>query len=397
MNLPTVQLKKGREHSLLRHHPWVFSGAVASVHGSPMPGDTVNVLASNGAWLARGAFSPASEILVRIWSFHENDTIDADFFRQRIADAVALRSLSSDPSRNALRLVHGESDGLPGVIADRYDSTIVFQLSTTGAEHWRAEIIDALRAAVPDATSLYERSDSPARSHEGLEPTCGLRFGPEPPERILASWAGLSFSIPIRTGHKTGSYLDQAETLPRIAPYAHNADVLDAFCYTGGFTLTALRAGASSVTALDSSENALAELRDNVSRNALDASRLEILCDDAFKRLRRFRDERRSFDLIILDPPKFADSRGAVERACRAYKDINLLAFKLLRPGGTLATFSCSGSVGPELFQKVIADAALDAHRFARILTRFSQASDHPISLAFPEGSYLKGLLCKVN
>lgn len=390
-----ILLKKGREHSLLRHHPWVFSGAVTSVKGSPAPGDTLDILASNGEWLARGAFSPESEILARVWTFDEAEAIDATYFQRRIASAVALRM--PEPSRTAWRLVHGESDGLPGVVVDRYGETLVFQLSTVGAERWRAEIIEALRLAVPEATVIYERSDSPARAREGLEPVCGLRLGTESPERIEAVWAGLTFSVPILTGHKTGCYLDQAETLPRIAPLAAGADVLDAFCYTGGFTMTALKGGAKSVVSLDSSESALAELRANLERNALDAARVECLCDDAFKRLRRFRDERRSFDLIILDPPKFADSRGAVERACRAYKDINLLAFKLLRKGGRLATFSCSGSVGPELFQKVVADAALDAHRFARITGRFTQASDHPVSLAFPEGNYLKGLLCSVE
>ena len=214
---------------------------------------------------------------------------------------------------------------------------------------------------------------------------------------LEAEWAGLRFGVPVRTGHKTGVYLDQAETLPRIAPLAAGADVLDAFCYTGGFTMSALRGGAKSVVSLDSSEDALAALRANLARNGLDAANVECICDDAFKRLRRFRDEGRTFDLIVLDPPKFAESRAAVERACRAYKDINLLAFKMLRPGGRLATFSCSGAVDPELFQKVVADAALDAHRFARIVGRFTQAADHPVSLAFPEGGYLKGLLCSVE
>jgi 23S rRNA (cytosine1962-C5)-methyltransferase len=256
--------------------------------------------------------------------------------------------------------------------------------------------VAALRAAVPEARSLYERSDSPARAHEGLGPVCGLAAGEEPPEVVEACWAGLRFGVPVRTGHKTGVYLDQAEALPRVGALAAGADVLDAFCYTGGFTMGALRGGAKSVTALDSSADALAALRDNLARNGLDGARVECLCDDAFQRLRLFRDQGRSFDLIVLDPPKFAESRGAVERACRAYKDINLLAFKLLRPGGHLATFSCSGAVTPELFQKVVADAALDARRFTRIVGRFAQASDHPVSLTFPEGGYLKGLLCRV-
>ena len=395
--MSTIVLKKGREHSLLRCHPWVFSGAVGTIKGGdPAPGETVDIAASSGKWLARGAFSPESNILVRVWTFDEDESVDAAFFERRIAAAVAMRGIDGHQGRTAWRLVHGESDGLPGVVADLYADTVVFQLSTTGAERWRAEIVAALCAAVPGAKTFYERSDSPARAHEGLAPVCGLCHGEEPPEVLEATWAGLRFGVPVRTGHKTGVYLDQADTLPRIAPLAAGADVLDAFCYTGGFTMSALKGGAKSVVSLDSSEAALEALRANVARNGLDLAKVECLCDDAFKRLRKFRDERRSFDLIVLDPPKFAESRSAVERACRAYKDINLLAFKLLRPNGCLATFSCSGSVDPDLFQKVVADAALDAGRFARIVGRFTQAADHPVSLAFPEGGYLKGLLCRV-
>ena len=395
--MAAIVLKKGREHSLLRRHPWVFSGAVAGIRGGdPVPGETVEIVSHDGRWLALAAFSPASNILARVWTFDPAEPVDTAFFRRRIAAAVALRPIGGALARSAFRLVHGESDGLPGIIADLYADTIVFQLSTAGADRWRAEIVEALHEAVPSVRSIYERSDSPARSHEGLEPECGLRFGDDPPETLEAAWAGLRFGVPVRSGHKTGVYLDQAENLARVGALAAGAEVLDSFCYTGGFTMAALRGGAAHVTSLDSSADALAGLRANLERNALDASRVEIICDDAFKRLRRFRDEGRTFDLIVLDPPKFAESRGAVERACRAYKDINLLAFKLLRPAGTLATFSCSGAVEPELFQKVIADAALDAGRFARIVGRFSQAPDHPISLAFPEGGYLKGLLCRV-
>lgn len=298
--------------------------------------------------------------------------------------------------RTAQRLVHGESDGLPGVVADRYGDVIVLQLTTAGADRWRDAVVAALRAAVPDAMTIYERSDAHARELEGLAPADGLLWGAEPPEIVESRWAGLAFGVPVRTGHKTGTYLDQAENLPVVGALAHDADVLDAFCYTGGFTMAALRGGAKSVVSLDSSAPALDALRANLARNGLDASRVETICDDAFRRLRTFRDQGRSFDLIVLDPPKFAESRSQVERACRAYKDVNLLAFKLLRPGGRLATFSCSGSVTPELFQKVVADAALDARRPARIVGRFCQAADHPVALAFPEGGYLKGILCEV-
>ena len=393
--MSTILLKKGREHSLLRRHPWVFSGAVLGIRGpDPAPGETVDIADADGRWLARGAFSPESSILLRVWTFDETETIDEAFFARRIAAAIALRvPRTSDSAR---RLVHGESDGLPGVVADRYGDVVVLQLSTAGADRWRGAIVAALRAAVPDVATIYERSDAHARELEGLAPADGLLWGTEPPDVVEARWAGLAFGVPVRTGHKTGVYLDQAENLPRVGALAAGADVLDAFCYTGGFTMAALRGGAKSVVSLDSSAPALDALRANLARNALDESRVEILCDDAFRRLRTFRDQGRSFDLIVLDPPKFAESRAQVERACRAYKDINLLAFKLLRPGGRLATFSCSGSVTPELFQKVVADAALDARRFARIVGRFSQAADHPVALAFPEGGYLKGLLCEV-
>lgn len=396
--MSTLLLKKGREHSLLRRHPWVFSGAVLGIRGpDPEPGETVDIADADGHWLARGAFSPESSILVRVWTFDETEAIDEAFFARRIAEAVALRGRCGEPSPSlARRLVHGESDGLPGVVVDRYGDVIVVQLTTAGADRWRDAIVAALRAAVPDAATIYERSDAHARELEGLAPADGLLWGAEPPDVIEARWAGLAFGVPVRTGHKTGVYLDQAENLPRVGALAAGTDVLDAFCYTGGFTMAALRGGAKSVTALDSSAPALDALRANLARNALDESRVEILCDDAFRRLRTFRDQGRSFDLIVLDPPKFAESRAQVERACRAYKDINLLAFKLLRPGGRLATFSCSGSVTPELFQKVVADAALDARRPARIVGRFSQAADHPVALAFPEGGYLKGLLCEV-
>ena len=407
--MSTILLKKGREHSLLRRHPWVFSGAVLGIRGpDPEPGETVDIADADGRWLARGAFSPESSILLRVWTFDETETIDEAFFARRVAAAVALRGCPSPTGNGELetgngggptsahRLVHGESDGLPGVVADRYGDVVVLQLTTAGADRWRGAIVAALRTAVPDAATIYERSDAHARELEGLAPADGLLWGAEPPELVEARWAGLAFGVPVRTGHKTGVYLDQAENLPRVGALAAGADVLDAFCYTGGFTMAALRGGAKSVVSLDSSAPALDALRANLARNALDESRVEILCDDAFRRLRTFRDQGRSFDLIVLDPPKFAESRAQVERACRAYKDINLLAFKLLRPGGRLATFSCSGSVTPELFQKVVADAALDARRFARIVGRFSQAADHPIALAFPEGGYLKGLLCEV-
>lgn len=389
-------LKPGRDRSLARRHPWVFSGAIAGVIGSPEAGETVDVVSESGEWLARGAFSPESQITVRVWTFDPDEAVDALFFDRKVAQAVAARSIRWQPvERNAVRLVHGESDGLPGVVVDRYADVLVAQFLTAGAEHWKKELVLALARAQP-GTSLYERSDTPSRKLEGLQPSCGLLRGDEPPARVSARWADLTFRVDVREGHKTGAYLDQADTLPRLRAEAAGMDVLDAFCYGGAFTLSALGGGAAHVVSLDSSSAALAGVSENLALNGLDESRCELLCADVFEALRGFRDRGRGFDLIILDPPKFADSKGHVERACRAYKDINLLAFKLLRPGGRLATFSCSGGVETALFQKVVADAALDARRFARVVAHYAQAADHPVSLAFPEGFYLKGLLCEV-
>lgn len=396
-SLPAVQLAPKRERSLLRRHPWVYSGAIAALRGDPVPGATVDVFSADGQCLGRGAFSPQSQITVRVWTFDEGETVDEAFFERRVAAAVAARARRwSPPDRSAVRLLHGESDGLPGIVVDRYGDVLVAQFLTAGAEHWKREVAQALGRVVPGC-SVYERSDAPSRALEGLQPACGLLCGTEPPERIDVSWAGLRFSVDVRGGHKTGAYLDQADTIPRVGALAAGREVLDCFCYTGGFSLAALAGGASRVTSVDSSADALAGLARHIEANGLDTSRCEPVCADVFEALRGLRDRGRSFDLIVLDPPKFADSKGHVERACRAYKDINLLAFKLLRPGGLLATFSCSGSVEPELFQKVVADAALDAKRFARMVDRYSQAEDHPVSLAFPEGFYLKGLLCDVT
>jgi 23S rRNA (cytosine1962-C5)-methyltransferase len=395
--MDAVMLKTGRERSLLRRHPWVFSGAVDALRGDPAPGETVDVLTSDGTWIGRGAFSPQSQITVRMWTFDVGESVDDAFFVRRVAAAVAARKQRwNPPARSAVRLLHGESDGLPGVVVDRYADVLVAQFLTTGAERWKGALTAALLQALPGC-SVYERSDAPSRVLEGLAPVCcGLLAGAEPPERIDVRWAGLAFAVDVRGGHKTGAYLDQADTIARVGALATGGEVLDCFCYTGGFTLSALAAGAARVASVDSSADALAGVARQIEANGLDASRSETHCADVFEALRGFRDRGRSFDLIVLDPPKFADSKGHVERACRAYKDINLLAFKLLRPGGRLATFSCSGSVEPDLFQKVVADAALDACRFARMLERYTQAEDHPVSLAFPEGFYLKGLLCDV-
>jgi len=388
------QLQAGRERSLLRRHPWVFSGAIAAVAGEPEVGATVDVLDSSGRWLARGAFSPESQIAIRVWTFDPAEQVDQAFFEHRLVQALNRRQqIPQGADCSAMRLVNGESDGLPGIVVDRYADVLVVQLMSAGAEYWKAAIVAALRGHFPDC-AVYERSDGAARQLEGLAPSVGLLAGDEPPPLVEAVWAGLRFGVDLRLGHKTGAYLDQSTALTSLRGLAAGREVLDCFCYNGAFTLAALQGGAQHVTSIDSSAAALEGLRRNLELNGLEQSRCEARTADVFEALRSFRDSRRSFDLIILDPPKFADSQSHVARASRAYKDINLLAFKLLRPGGLLATFSCSGAITPDLFQKIVAGAALDAGRDAAILANYSQAPDHPVALSFPEGLYLKGLLC---
>ncbi|HET9403936.1 MAG TPA: class I SAM-dependent methyltransferase [Burkholderiales bacterium] len=384
-------LKAGRDKSLKRRHPWVFSGAVAKVQGSPGPGETIGVWSATGEFLAVAAYSPASQIVARAWDWKER-AIDGAFFMERVARAVGQRREFMDET-GAQRLVHGEADGLPGVLADRYDDTVVLQLTSAGADRWRDAIADGLLAA-SGAKRVWERSDAEVRELEGLAPVTAALRGAREPTRIVIAENGLRFGIDLEHGHKTGFYLDQRDNRRRVRDLARGREVLDAFCYSGGFALNALSGGAKSVTAIDSSADALALARANAELNQL--AQPEWLEGDVFLLLRRFRDQARSFDLIVLDPPKFAPTAAHAEKAARAYKDINLLAFKLLRPGGLLVTFSCSGGVSADLFQKIIAGAALDAGVDARIIERLGAGLDHPIALNFPEGDYLKGLICRV-
>ena len=392
--MKTLTLKPGREKSLKRRHPWVFSGAVHRVGGEPQSGDTVEVRASDGELLALAAYSPQSQIRARVWTWTDLP-IDAAFFAARIKDAVAARgALGLATSGNALRLVHGESDGLPGVIADRYGDTAVVQLLSAGAERWREAIADAL-SNVAGIERVWERSDADVRSLEGLEPRVGLLRGSPLDAPPVVEEHGVRFKVEVDAGHKTGFYLDQRDNRLALRKLASEKDVLDCFSYSGGFSINALKGGARSVLAIDSSASALESARANAALNGFTTG--EWLEGDVFQSLRRFRDEGRTFDLIVLDPPKFAPTAAHAERAARAYKDINLLAFKLLRRGGFLLTFSCSGGVSAELFQKIVAGAALDAKVEARVEAWLHAAADHPVALNFPEGEYLKGLLCRVS
>lgn len=388
-----MRLKPGRERSLLRRHPWIFSGAVAHVDKDVVPGGTLDILSANDLFLARGFYSPHSQIRARVWTFDE-EPVDAGFFRRCIRSAFCARdALHLTQDTNALRLIHAESDGLPGLIVDRYDDLLVMQCLTTGVEFWR-ETLAKLLFEESGLETVYERSDAEVRDLEGLPARVGLLHGTSFHSPLTILEQGLKFSIDVEAGHKTGFYLDQRANRRRVRELAKDREVLDCFCYTGGFTVNALAGDAKSVLAVDASGDALRLAQENLLMNGLPEERVHFLEGDVFQVLRKFRDESRSFDMIVLDPPKFAPTAAQAEKAARGYKDINLLAFKLLRPGGLLVTFSCSGGVDASLFQKIVASAALDAGVEAQIVEHLSQAGDHPVSLSFPEGSYLKGLIC---
>jgi len=384
-------LKKGRERSLKRRHPWIFSGAVEKAAGKP--GETLQVRDVAGNPLALAAYSPSSQIRARVWTFDVDEVVDENFFRGRINQALKLRNhLPSAKHTNALRLVHGESDGLPGLVVDRYADVLVAQFLAAGVESWRDAILDAL-LQLTGSEAIFERSDAEVRKLEGLESRTGFVRGNRNASRCPIIEYGLNFRVDVEQGQKTGFFLDQRENRQRVRALAAGRAVLDGFSYTGGFSIAALAGGATRVTAIESSAAALEVAKDNLAANPLDASKVEFMQADVFSQLRTLRDKNAKFDLIVLDPPKFAPTAAQAKNAARAYKDINLLAFKLLSPGGLLATFSCSGGVHAELFQSIVAGAALDAGADARIIERFTAAADHPVALEFPEGDYLKGLL----
>jgi 23S rRNA (cytosine1962-C5)-methyltransferase len=370
----------------------LFSGALLPFAGTPGSGETVRVMDENGRFLGWATWSGESQIRLRFWSFDERDTIDRDFFHHRLSRAIKLRT-GMDRAGDAVRLVNGESDGLPGLIVDRYGDVLVLQLLSAGPEAWREVICDELQA-LTGARALYERSDADVRELEGLPLRSGLLRGELPTVTDITEH-GLRYRVNFEAGQKTGFYLDQRANRQCIGNLARGADVLNCFCYTGGFSLAALRGDARSVLSVDSSGDALDAARTNLSLNDLPAERAEWVEADVFQYLRLLRDKGRSYDVIVLDPPKFAPTAQHVERASRAYKDINLWAMKLLRPGGHLATFTCSGGMSAELFQKVVAGSAWDARADMQLVGRFTADTDHPVSLNFPEGDYLKGLLLR--
>lgn len=388
-----VILNAGREKSLLRRHPWIFSGGIKHADANIASGSTVDLLSSDKQFLARASYSPTSQIRARVWTF-EDEVVDKEFFRKRIRKAIDTRySLFDSSFTDSLRLIYAESDNIPGLIVDRYGDVLVMQCLTAGAEYWKETFADLLLEETGLST-IYERSDADVRELEGLESKVGVLRGSILHDPLTITENNLHFKVNQADGHKTGFYLDQRKNRLRVRELAKDKDVLDCFSYTGGFTLNALAGEAKSVLSVDSSGDALELCKQNIELNNLPVTRHTSLEGDVFQLLRKFRDEARSFDMIILDPPKFAPTAAHAEKATRAYKDINLLAFKLLRPGGMLVTFSCSGGIDAGLFQKIVAGAALDAGVDAQIVEHLSQGADHPISLHFPESAYLKGLVC---
>ena len=389
--MKTIRLREGKERSLLKRHPWIFESAIA--RGGGDAGETVRVESHAGQFLAWAAFSPASKIRARVWSFEEDRRIDAAFFRAQCAAAIQARQ-RFDIRSDALRLVHGESDGLPGLVVDRYGDTLVAQFLSAGAERWKPVLADALLAET-GLQRLYERSDTSSRALEGLPEVSGWLRG-EGPTGLVLQEHDWHLGLDIAQGHKTGFYLDQRDSRQRFAAYARRLGfqaVLNCYCYTGGFTVAALSGGAAHVTSIDSSEGAIALARANVDRNGFDAARAAFIEADVNASLRQFQADGRSFDAIVLDPPKFAPTVAHAERASRAYKDINRLALKLLRPGGVLFTYSCSGGISADLFHKIVAGAGIDAGVDGYIHERMGGAPDHPMTIQFPEGEYLKGLV----
>ncbi len=395
--IPEVKLKPGREKSLRRKHPWIFSGAIAEASANIKSGETVRIDSSDGKPLGLGAWSPNSQISLRLWTTNPRNSVNPEWFRKRLEKAIAMRrELPGIVNAEAKRLIYSEADRLPGLIVDQYGKFLVCQFLSAGAEFWKNEFIAILRKLLPEVTGILERSDTGIRAKEGLPPGENLLWwGEEPPPLLEIKENGLKFLIDLRQGHKTGFYLDQRFNRAMTIPYASGRSVLNVFSYTGGFGIAAAKGGAASILQLDDSASALELAAKNAEINNLDPEIFEYEQGDAFQILRSYRDRNRKFDMIILDPPKFAASSSQIDKAARGYKDINLLALKLLNHGGILLTFSCSGHISPELFQKIVASAADDAGRRVLILDFLSQAPDHPIALNFPESRYLKGLICR--
>jgi len=390
-------LKRNRARPVLQRHPWIFSGAIERIEGEVADGDVVEVRDAGRNWLARGYLNRRSQIAVRLLTWRQDEPVDRAFWRRRLERAVAARQvLADDPATTAYRLVHAESDYLPGLIVDRYGEWLVIQFLTLGAERRRDDLVGLLVSLLDGVRGVYERSDVEVRAKEGLGQRAGPLWGEEPPEMVEVLENGHRFLVDVRQGHKTGFYLDQRGNRAWLSAFCAGAEVLDAFAYTGAFGVYAAADGATGVTLVESSAPALDLARRNFVLNGFEHRSVDYVEGDVFSVLRGYRAQGRRFDIVVLDPPKFARSEREVERAARAYKDVNLLAFQLLRPGGVLFTCSCSGAVPADLFQKIVFGAAVDAEREAQIIGYLAQGADHPVALTFPEGAYLKGLICRV-
>jgi 23S rRNA (cytosine1962-C5)-methyltransferase len=395
-SLATVVLRPGREKPVLNHHPWVFSGAIDHIEGDPSPGDIVEVVNQSGQFLARGYINQRSQIVLRLLTWDQNEDVEAALWRQRMAQAIEhRRCLVQSADTTAYRLIYAESDSLPGLVVDCYDDYLVLQALTKGIDCRKHELVCIL-AELLAPRGIYERSDVDVREKERLAPETGVLWGEEPPVPLDILENGHHFLVDLKHGQKTGFYLDQRDNRSRLSKYAAGRSVLNAFAYSGAFAVYAAAAGAGQITSIDTSGDALALARANLERNGSNNRSDEFIEGDVFAVLRQFRDHGRQFELIILDPPKFARSRSHVQKACRGYKDINMLAMQLLSPNGILFTMSCSGLVSPDLFQKVVFGASVDTGRSVQVIERLSQAADHPVLLTFPEGEYLKGLVCRV-
>jgi len=390
-------LRPGKEKSLLRRHPWVYASAVARVEGDPASGATIEVRSADGRFLAWAAYSPASTIRARAWSFSESACVDADMLAERVRLAVSRRAAISQET-SAVRLVFGEADGLPGLIVDRYAGQLVTQFQSAGVDAWRELLIAALIEA-SGCAAIFDRSDGATRAREGLGPSTGVLAGDEPPTRIEVVECGLRFLVDVRRGHKTGYYIDQRDNrrlarglVERQAQYGRAVRALNCFCYTGGFSIAMLAGGAEHMHSIDSSADALRLAEEHARINGITPEKCRWEEADVFTALRALRNEGTQFDVIVLDPPKFASSHHHVDRAARAYKDINLNALRLLAPGGSLLTFSCSGAIDSDLFQKIVAGAVIDAGVDTWMVARLGAGADHPLLMTVPESEYLKGL-----
>lgn len=393
-----IILHETREKSLKRRHPWIFSKAVREVVNPPENGADIDIYAADDSFLARASYSPNSQIRARVWSFYAEEKIDQQFFERKIREAAEARTLMlEETGMSACRLVDAESDGLPGLIIDRYNNFLVLEVLSAGAEYHLKDITSALRNIYPD-DNIYERSDVEVRTKEGLESRKGVIYGEEPPEELaIKENGGMQILVNIKEGHKTGYYLDQRDNRAALSKYCKGKSVLNCFSYTGGFSLYALRGRAKSVANVDVSQKALDIAKKNIVLNHLDPGRVKFIREDVFAFLRKEKKAGHTYDVIVLDPPKFAESKSQLDKACRGYKDINMIAASIINPGGYLMTYSCSGHMTPDLFQKVVADALLDAGRDGQIVEFLTQASDHPVALPYPEALYLKGLVVRIK